>query len=166
MNHFTVAFFGHRRLDEFSPTERKLEKLIRGLLIDKAFITFLVGRNGDFDQLVSSTIRRCKKTVRDDNSSLVWVMPYLSAEYRKNETAFHDYYDEIEICEKSAKGHFRAAHQIRNREIVDRADLIVFYVETQKGGAYQTMCYTKKQGKEYINLAFDERNENSHHSMG
>ncbi len=39
-------------------------------------VEFLVGRNGEFDQLVSSTVRRVKRNFRDDNSALVLVLPY------------------------------------------------------------------------------------------
>lgn len=72
MNIFTVAFFGHRIIDNPFPVEQKLEKIIRELLISKEYVEFLVGRDGDFDQIVSSTVRRCKRTVRDDNSALIW----------------------------------------------------------------------------------------------
>lgn len=132
-----------------------MKKLIRELLISKEYVEFLVGRDGDFDQLVSSTVRRCKRVVRDDNSTLVWVMPYETAEYRDNEKSFHDYYDNVEICGASAGGHFKGAHQTRNREMIDRSDLVVFCVEHETGGAYKTMCYTKKCGKCIVNLSND-----------
>ena len=111
MNIFTVAFFGHRIIDNPFPVEQKLEKIIRELLHNKEYVEFLVGRDGEFDQLVSSTVRRCTRAVRDDNSALVWVMPYETAEYRDNEEAFHDYYDDVEVCGASAVGHFKGAHQ-------------------------------------------------------
>ena len=153
MNIFTVAFFGHRIIDNPFPVEQKLEKIIRELLHNKEYVEFLVGRDGEFDQLVPSTVRRCKRAVRDDNSALVWVMPYETAEYRDNEEAFHDYYDDVEVCGASAVGHFKGAHQKRNREMVDRSDLVIFFVERQTGGAYQTLCYAEKCGKYNINLA-------------
>lgn len=37
--------------------------------------------------------------------------------------------------------------------MVDRADLIVCYIEHNEGGAYQTVQYAKKQDKKIINLA-------------
>ena len=92
MQLFTVSFFGHRQIDNFVEIELLLEKLIRGLMLSKEYIEFLVGRDGDFDQLVSSTVLRCKRTVRDDNSSLIWIMPYLTAEYRNNEEAYNKYF--------------------------------------------------------------------------
>lgn len=153
MNIFTVSFFGHRMIDRPYLIEQQLEELIRGLLREKEYVEFLVGRDGDFDQLVSSSVRRCKRAIRDDNSALVWVMPYVTAEYRDNEDAFHNYYDDVEVCSASAGGHFKGAHQTRNREMVDRSELVVFCVERETGGAYQTMRYAEKKGKTIINLA-------------
>lgn len=119
---------------------------------DKRFEVFLNKLIEMFDQLVSSTVRRCKRTIRDDNSSLVLVLPYMTAEYRNNEQSFHEYYDEIEICLESAEKHFKSAHQVRNRSMVDRSDLVIFCVEHDSGGAYQTMRYAKKAGAKIMNL--------------
>ncbi len=153
MRIYTVSFFGHRRLDDFMRAERRLEKLIRELLVEKEYVEFLVGRNGDFDQLAASTVLRLKRTVRNDNSSLVLVLPYLTAEYANNQDSFEGYYDEIEICQAAAGGHFKSAIQTRNREMVDRSDLVICCIEKDKGGAYQTMQYAQKKGKKIINVA-------------
>ena len=160
MNLFAVSFFGHREVDDPFVIEQQLEAIIRELLHTKEYVEFLVGRDGEFDQLVSSTGRRCKRTIRDDNSSLVLVLPYMTAEYRNNEQSFHEYYDEIEICVESAEKHFKSAHQVRNRSLVDRSDLVIFCVEHDSGGAYQTMRYAKKAGaKACHNKTYD--NESS-----
>lgn len=152
MNIFTVSFFGHRMIDNPFPVEEKLERLIRELLYSKEYVEFLIGRDGEFDQIVASAVRRCKRSVRDDNSALVLVLPYATAEYLNNEQSFHEYYDEIEICAESAGRHFKSAHQIRNRSMVDRSDLIVFCVEHNSGGAFQTMQYAKKVNANIINF--------------
>lgn len=152
MDTFTVSFFGHRHIDNLFPIEKTLDVLIGSLLRSKEYVEFLVGRNGDFDQLVSSAICRCKREIREDNSAHVWVPPYATADYRDNEEDYRAYYDEIEVFDSAGK-HFKAAFQARNRNMVDRADLVVFYVERNEGGAYQTMRYAIQQGKQYINLA-------------
>ena len=152
MNTYTVSFFGHRYIDNPFPIEKTLDELIGSLLRSKEYVEFLVGRNGDFDQLVSSAIRRCKREIREDNSAHVWVLPYVTADYRDNEEDYRMYYDEIEVFDSTGK-HFKAAFQARNRNMVDRADLVVFCVERKEGGAYQTMRYAIQQGKQYINLA-------------
>ena len=149
----TVCFFGHREIYNLFELEEKLEEHIRMLLESKEYVEFLVGRNGEFDQLVSSTVRRVKRNYRDDNSALVLVLPYLSAEYEKNEEAFQEYYDEVEICQSSSAAHFKAAMQVSNPEMVDRADLVLCCIERKSGGAYQTVLYAKKQNKQIINLA-------------
>ena len=42
--------------------------------------------------------------------------------------------------------------QIRNREMVDRADLVICYIEHKEGGAYKTVQYALMMGKTVINL--------------
>ena len=124
MEVFTVSFFGHRMIDDVLEIENRLEQLIRTLVREHEYVEFLVGRDGEFDQLVSSTIRHCKREYRSDNSAHVWVLPYPTADFRDNEDAYREYYDEIEICASSAGGHFKGAYQTRNREMVDRSNLI------------------------------------------
>ena len=152
MNPYTVSFFGHRQIDNVFVIEQRLETMIRELLTTKEYVEFLIGRDGEFDQLVASTVRRCKRVIRDDNSALVLILPYTTAEYQNNKQSFHEYYDEIEICAESAQRHFKSAHQIRNRSMVDRSDLVIFCVEHNSGGAYQTMQYAKKTNANIINL--------------
>ena len=152
MNTYTVSFFGHRFIEEPLLIEKRLEILIRKLLREKEYIEFLAGRDGEFDQLVSSVIRRCKREYQSDNNAHVLVLPYSTAEFRNNEDSFWEYYDEIEICETAAVGHFKNAHQARNREMVDRSHLVVFCVQHESGGAWQTMKYARRQGVPYINL--------------
>jgi len=152
MDTYTVSFFGHRRIYDQLRLDGELDELIIRLLREHSYVEFLVGRDGDFDQLLSSAIRRCQREYGVKNSSHVWVMPYPTAFFLNNEEACYAYYDEIEICEESSVKHFKAAFQVRNRHMVDRSDLTVFYVETNEGGAYQTMQYAIQQGKEHINL--------------
>ena len=155
MNQYTVSFFGHRVIEDPLVVEQQLEMLIRKLLKEKEYVEFLVGRDGEFDQIVSSTIRRCKRAIRDDNSAHVWVLPYPTADFRDNENAYREYYDEIEICDASAGSHFKGAYQTRNREMVDRSDLIVFCIQHENGGAWQTMKYAKRRSVPYVNLAME-----------
>ena len=153
MRIYSVAFFGHRYVDNIIKVENLLEEQIRKLIDENEYVDFLVGRNGDFDQCVSSSVLRVRKNHRDDNSFLVLVLPYPTAEYLNNENYFHDYYTDIEISHAASMAHPKSAIQIRNREMVDRADLIICYIEHEEGGAWQTVEYAMKQGKAVINLA-------------
>lgn len=140
---FTVSFFGHRRIADSVAVEMRLDKLIRELIDSKPFVEFLVGRNGDFDQLVSSAVRRAKREFRGDNNALVLVLPYVTAEYKLNEDNFLTYYDEIEVCEESASAHYKKAIQIRNCIMVNRSDLVISCIDHKGGGAYKTIQYAK-----------------------
>ena len=149
---YTVCFFGHRQVDDFQSAEQAVEKIIEKLLQEHEFVEFLVGRDGEFDQIVSSTILRLKKRTDNANCSLTWVMPYLKADYINNQENYDSYYDFVEICEQSVHAHPKAAIQIRNRKMVDLSDLCVFYVTRKNGGAYQTFRYAETTGIPIINL--------------
>ena len=75
MRSYTVAFFGHRYVDNILKVESLMEKQIQKLIDENEYVEFLVGRNGDFDQCVSSSVLRVRKNHRDDNSALVLVLP-------------------------------------------------------------------------------------------
>lgn len=148
-----LLFFGHRYIDNPLKVEELLETKIRKLINEKEYVEFLVGRNGDFDRCASSAILRVRKNVRANNSALVLMLPYATAEYLNNEEYFNGYYTDVEISYKASIAHPKAAIQIRNREMVTRADLIICYVEENSGGAYKTVQYAEKVSKTIINLA-------------
>jgi hypothetical protein len=150
---FTVSFFGHRSIDRYREVEQEVSRIVRSLIRDHEYVDFLVGRDGDFDQIVTAEVRRIKRDVYDANSSLIWVMPYDKAEYKQNRESFDAYYDEVETCPESDGAYPKAAIQIRNRSMVDRSDLVAFYVTRQSGGAYQTMKYAESIGKVILNIA-------------
>lgn len=158
---FTVAFFGHRYIDDPLTVEERLEKLIQRLLAEKAYVEFLVGRNGEFDQCASSAVVRVRNRYRDDNSALVLVLPYPTAEFIHNEAFFRQYYTEVEISDKASTAHPKARIQIRNREMADRADLIIGYVKEPRGGAWRTVKYADETGKAVVNIAGNDRREKS-----
>ena len=157
MNTYTVSFFGHREIDRPFIIEKRLEAVIADLIKSKEYVEFLVGRDGEFDQLVSSTVRRVARSLGYANTALVIVLPYMRAEYRNNEESYLKYYDEVEICEESASAYPAAAFKIRNGSMVDRSDLVICCVERKQGGAYSTMQYAERSGKKILNVADDSR---------
>ena len=152
MKIYTVSFFGHRYIDKIRIIEDRLDELIRSLLTEHEYVEFLVGKDGDFDQIVSSAVKRAKRNYRGDNSALVWCLPYPTAALNLNLQSYRAYYDEINVYNPDEKISPKAAHQSRNRNMVDRSDLVVFYVEHEYGGTWQTMKYAVNQKKKIINL--------------
>ena len=155
MNTYTVSFFGHREIDRPFFIEKRLEAVITELIKVKEYVEFLVGRDGEFDQLASSTVRRTARNLGYVNTALVLVLPYMRAEYRDNEESYLKYYDEVEICEESASAYPASAFKRRNRSMVDRSDLVICCVERKQGGAYSTIRYAERSGKNILNLADD-----------
>lgn len=153
MADLTVCFFGHSRIDDWDAVEQKIFDLVGELIRRNEYVDFLVGRDGDFDQIAAAAIRRAKQSVFDGNSSLCWVQPYQRAEYLRDPAAYERYYDRIELCEASESAHPKAAIQCRNRVMVDRSQLCVFYVAEEAGGAWQTMQYAVRRQKAVINLS-------------
>ena len=155
---YTVSFFGHRYIDNISAIEDKLEPIIENLLRTKEYVEFLVGRNGDFDQIAVSTVRRVKNRLDYGNCELILILPYSTAEYRKNEEYFHQYYDDVEVCYESSHSHYKSAICIRNKSMVDRSDSVICYVAHNSGGAYKTVRYAEKVFKDVLNLCETKKN--------
>ena len=155
----TVSLFGHRIIEDYNTVESKLYELLR-IVMQKGSgeIEFLVGRNGDFDLMAASVIRKLKKETCNDNVFLTLVLPYETAELRNNTESFESYYDSIEICEASADCSFKYAIVARNRDMIDHSDMVVVYVKNESGGAYQALKYAEKNQKRIINL-YHTKNE-------
>ncbi len=153
MNVYTVGLFGHRRLDRPCLVEEQLLRILKDLFSKHEFLSFLVGRNGDFDLLAAATVRRAMQMYGKERAELVLILPYPTAEWQKNQQAFLNYYGEVELCDASCNAFYKGAIQTRNRKMVERSDLVVCWVEREVGGAFQTIRYAKTQGKAVLNLA-------------
>ncbi len=149
----TVSLFGHRIIEDYNFVEIKLYELLRIVMQkENGEVEFLVGRNGDFDLMAASIIRKLKKEMGNDNAFLTLVLPYETAELRNNTESFERYYDSIEVCEASSDCNFKYAIVARNRDMIDRSDMVVVYVKNESGGAYQSLKYAEKNQKRIINL--------------
>lgn len=149
---YTVSFFGHREIDRIFEVEERIYEIVCDLLRTQEYVVFLVGRDGEFDQRAAAAVRRAKRNILDDNSELTWVMAYPMAEYRNNQKEYEDFYYNIELCEASANAHPKGAIQIRNRDMIDRSDLVIFYIDHKSGGAYQSVRYAQDNRKKIINI--------------
>ena len=69
LNTFTVCFFGHREIECTDMLEHNLDILLHNLIITKEYVEFLIGRNGEFDLLASSAIKRAIRRYSCGNTS-------------------------------------------------------------------------------------------------
>lgn len=155
---YTVCLFGHRQIENVIEVEDALRTTIEKILAEHEYVEFLVGREGEFDILAASVIKSIIRNCDTGNCFLTLVMPYLRADFEKNQAEYKAYYDSTELCEESAAAHPKAAIQIRNRFMVDRSDLCIFYITHPAGGAYQTKRYAEASGKRLSLLTFHDNN--------
>lgn len=149
MDIFRVAFFGHKEIDYILELERKLSPVLKGLMQEHPReIEFYIGRNGEFDEITASVIKRIRKESHAGDSRLILVLPYAV----KNMEYYERYYDEIIIPDTTEKAHYKKAITLRNRWMVDVADLVIVNVKHRRGGAYAAMRYAQKQNKRIIHL--------------
>ena len=153
MNIYTVSFFGHRELYDLRSIDKQLEPILHALIKRKSYISFLIGRNGAFDEYVASVIKRIQKEVGKDNNDMTLVLPYAVAdlEYYKR------FYDYIFIPDSVEGVHPKSAITLRNRWMVEQSDLVIFNVMHKNGGAFAAMKYAKALNKKIINLGESEQ---------
>lgn len=89
---YRVTMIGHRIVENFD-IEEKLYDLFKNMLRTKKYVEFYLGRNGDFDILAASVIKRLQKNYRNDNSALILVLPYPVKDYEY----YEKYYDEMAV---------------------------------------------------------------------
>lgn len=143
-----VSLFGHRNFDGHNLVEKKLFDLFSELLATEEYIDIYIGRDGEYDIFAASVIKRIKKALGDANITMNLVLPYLKKDIEYYET----YYDSIIVPEAIAKSHYKAAITKRNRWMVEESELLICYVNCEKGGAFSAMKYAKKLGKRVVNL--------------
>lgn len=163
MDIYTVSFFGHRELNESLTVEKRLDQIIEYFIKNKAHIEFLVGREGEFDMLVSSCIYRSDKRFAAGNITHVLVLPQERPEFSRNMDSLLKYYSKVEICDGSRMSYMKTAVRIRNRDMIDRSDLVVCYVKDKQDIAYEAIQYAVSRHKKVINIANDQNYDNFIH---
>ena len=151
-NTFTVALFGNRRITNGLAAEAHLEQVLSDILSAHEHTTVLLGRNGEFDLLASSVIRRLQTRMGKERCTHVLVLPYSTKELRENEAAFSAYYDEIRIDEEAAQSHYKSAITVRNRTMVSSSDQVLVWDEQSGGGTTAVRRYAEASGIPVVSL--------------
>ena len=148
MNVYTVSLFGHREITDYRELENQLTEIVRKLIQTKEYVSFLIGRNGEFDEYVASLIKSVQKETGKENNDLSLVIPYTVSDLEY----YENYYDCIVLPECVHGSHPKAAITLKNRWMVECSDLVIVYVERDTGGAFAAMKYAQKLKKDIINL--------------
>ena len=142
-----VTFCGHSQFVKTDERERQLLAFLEDTIGDTP-TEFFLGGYGSFDAFAYSC---CKKyQITHPNTSLVYITPYLSCkDSSKDQSTQYDViiYPEIESIP------LRYAISHRNRWMVEKADLVIAYINHKSGGAYQTYRHAISKNKVIFNIA-------------
>ena len=148
MDIYTVSFFGHRKLYDLHRIDEQLVPILKELIRAKQYVSFIIGRNGEFDEYTASVIKRVQKEVGKYNNEMTLVLPYTVADIE----FYEKYYDNVLIPESVYGVHPKSAIQLRNQWMIEQSDFVIVYVERENGGAHTAMKYAEKLSKRIINL--------------
>lgn len=151
MKAYIVTLFGHRELNAHTEVEKRLYSIVQDLIRSKEYVEFYIGRDGEFDVFSASIIKRAQKALGSENSEIILVLPYK----RRNIEFYEQYYNSVLIPDSISHVHPKQAITKRNRWMVEKCDLFICYAEHKTGGTSKALQYTRKLGKNIINLAID-----------
>lgn len=140
------SFFGHKDAPQSLHPEIKAH--IELLITQRNVDSFMVGNQGSFDSMVLKALRELKQAYPHICYNVV--LAYVPAQkqeyelYAPSETFLPE---GIETVPK------RFAISWRNKWMARESDLLLCYITHSWGGASQFVEYTKRQGKEIINLS-------------
>lgn len=150
MEIFTVSLFGHRHISNPDKIRTELAQLVEKLIKEKQYIQFLVGHDGQFDEIAGEVISQAIRNSAYHTALLIMVLPYNRSEFRNPE--YLTQYNQIEVCPASSQVHVKEAFLIRNMQMIDRSDMIICCMEHQHGGTFRAVYYAGKRGRNIIHL--------------
>ena len=145
-----ITFCGHADFQKNKEYEEKIFEILDKEISGEAAEIYL-GGYGQFDDFAYFCCKKYKE--RHPSVSLVFVSPYMTLDYQKKYLEYQkERYDEI-IYPPIEDKPLKFAISYRNKYMVEKADVIVAFVERKSGGAYQTYICAKRKGKIIYNLA-------------
>ena len=138
-----VTFCGHGNINYDDEIKYKLKTEIEKA-ISKGETKFLLGGYGNFDLLAARILKTLKSQYPQIKSTLV--IPYIDRDY---DTCLYD--DSVYPPLENVPRKFAIVK--RNEWTVDKADIIIAYVEHDWGGAARTLKYAVRKKKDIVNLA-------------
>ena len=142
-----ITFAGHREIHKGINFKEKILSAIMENIKDRT-VYFYCGGYGEFDNMCARIVYELKS--ENPGFKSVFVTPYISSA-RIAELQSDFLYDEILYADLERVPP-RLAILRRNEYMVDKADLVIAYVDFKQGGAYKTLTYAKRKGKQIINL--------------
>lgn len=147
-----ITFVGHGTLNISPELSAKIRKTIENNIIDQEYVAFYCGGYGDFDNHCARLCREIK--TNHPQCEVVFVTPYLTPSQQTKMMYLLDnkLYDTT-VYPPLENVIPRFAISKRNEWMIDKADLIIAFVNHEYGGAQKTLKYAQRKKKRIINLS-------------
>ena len=152
----TVCFTGHRHIAAYDRAE--LQKELKKELtyqISQGVTVFRAGGAIGFDTLAALTVLELKKLYPHIRLELILPCPSQTEKWNERDTAiYQSILKEADSHRYISAHYFNGLLQLRNRALVEGADVCIAYLNNSHGGgtAY-TSALAIRSGLDYINLA-------------
>lgn len=154
----TCSVFGHSTIEITKELKSKLLEIFKEL-IEKGCECFYFGGLGMFDELCHKVVSKLKETHNHIKRIFCLLDPrHLRINKRPKWLKNEDYEDFVYLDLEFDWWYSRIYY--RNCAMIDKSDIIIFYVEERENsGAYKAFKYAKRIKKEFINL-YNKLNNN------
>ena len=140
------SFFGHRFVLEKEEVKEQLKSLAQRLIKEEDVDVFYLGEQGDFEIIAAEVLSELKTSYPFIQRIEILCFAEQLQRNGKIKSDGFEYLDELDRCKRKAR------IIKRNQWVIDNSDILVFYVNTPYGGAYQSYLYAKKKKKDIVNL--------------
>ena len=146
-----ITFAGHSDISQDEKLIEIVKEQIKSNITVGEPVFCYLGGYGEFDKISACACRELKKEI--NGIELVYVTPYmsLSEQIKIKEMQERGFYDSS-IYPSLEKIPPRFAISKRNEWMIDKADIIIAYVNRSFGGAYKSLQKAKKKNKKIINI--------------
>lgn len=148
----TCSVFGHSKIEITKELEDKLIATFEDL-IKQGCEYFYFGGFGEFDDLCHKVISKLKNTYPHIQRIFCLSDPRHQRISKRPKWLKDEDYEEFIYLDLGFDWWYQRIYY-RNLAMIDRSDVVVFYVEPRENsGAYKTYKYAKQKKKNLINLA-------------
>ena len=150
----TVCFTGHRQIPEEELL--RLGALLREVVeaqIAQGAIVFRTGGALGFDTLAALTVLALRKAHPHIRLELYLPCPSQTRGWSASDRQLYtQILEQADAYHYASTGYYPGVLQMRNRALVDHADILICYVDREGSGSSQTMHLAEKKGIEVYNL--------------
>jgi uncharacterized phage-like protein YoqJ len=151
----TVCFTGHRSIPgkDYARLYDLLQQTVEQLIRDGASI-FRTGGALGFDTMAALCILNLRRQYPHIRLELILPCPTQTEQWQESDVLLYEQIMErADIYRYVSQSYYTGVLQMRNRSLVEGADVCVAYLRTSNGGgAAYTAAYALKQGLKLINL--------------